>query len=238
MKKIGIIGGMSWESTIEYYRIINEEVQKRFGGLKSAEILIESYDFSQIAELQRQNDWAELERILADSAQRLEDAGAEMVLIATNTMHKVAPYVLSKVHIPLLHIADAAAEEMKKLNITKAALLGTKFTMTEDFYRGILSKKHNIETIIPDEKAQNTVHSIIFDELCAGRIIEDSRRKLSEIIETLKAQGAQAVILGCTELPLVIKTASLPIIDTTELHALSAVNYALKEEKIPAAIRN
>ncbi len=229
MKTIGLIGGMSWESTIVYYQIINKEVQKRLGGLYSAEILMESYNFDEIAALQKADEWDKLNDILTTSAQKLEKAGADVVLIATNTMHKCAPYVQSKINIPLLHIVDTTSREILRRGYKKVGLLGTKYTMSQEFYRDKL-RSYGIESIIPGEDGQCCVHGVIFDELCAGKILDDSRKKLNKIIDCLTEQGAEAVILGCTELPNIIKTASVPIVDTMELHALGAVDFALEKK--------
>ena len=231
MKKIGIIGGMSWESTIEYYRIINSEINKRLGGVHSASMFIESYDFQEIEELQHKGGWTKMAEILSQTAVKLEKCGADFLLIATNTMHKVAPHVANSVNIPLLHIADATAEAILKENYSRVALLGTKFTMQKDgFYLEKLADEYNLDVIVPDEASQDEVHRIIFDELCKGLILDESKNKLLEIIDNCRNNGAEAVVLGCTELPNIIKTSSLPIINTTEVHCLAAVEKALAKE--------
>ncbi|ADB57241.1 aspartate/glutamate racemase family protein [Archaeoglobus profundus] len=227
MKTIGLLGGMSWESTLEYYKIINEEVAKRLNGLHSAKIILYSFDFSEIAELQSQNRWNELGEILAEKAKILENAGADFILICTNTMHKVADYVQSRINVPLLSIIDCVAREVVKRGIKRVGLLGTKFTMEDGFYEDGL-RKYGLEVVIPDEEDRNEVHRIIFEELCRGIFKDSSKRKLIEIIERLKMKGAEGVILGCTELPLLVKHAEIPIFDSTKIHAVYAVEFALK----------
>lgn len=232
MKKIGIIGGMSWESTIEYYRIINREVNNRLGGVHSANMFIESYDFQKIEELQHNGEWKKMADILSETAVKLEKCGADFIIIATNTMHKVAPDVSKSVSIPLLHIADATAQTILKEGYSKVALLGTKFTMQRDgFYLEKLVDEYNLDVVIPDEEDQDEVHRIIFDELCKGIILSQSKDILLDIIDKCKNNGAQAVILGCTELPNIVKIASIPIINTTEVHCFAAVEKALEEVK-------
>lgn len=233
MKTIGIIGGLSWESTIEYYRIINQEVSKALGGLHSAKILLESLEFSEIVSLQRAGKWDEIIEILIDSAKRLKTAGADVVLIATNTLHRFAPQVQTVLEdTPLLHIADATAREIKNLNIKKVALLGTKYTMQEDFYKGKFINEYSIEVVVPSENQQELIHGIIFDELCQGIITERSENILQKVIEHCKKDGAQAVVLGCTELPNIIKKAPIPILNTAQIHSIAAVEFALKKETI------
>ncbi|WP_457550351.1 aspartate/glutamate racemase family protein [Archaeoglobus sp.] len=227
MRTIGLLGGMSWESTLEYYRIINEEVTKRLNGLHSSKIILYSFDFDEIAELQSRNRWNELCEILAEKAEMLEKAGADCILICTNTMHKVADYVQSRINVPLLSIIDCVAREIVKRGIKRVGLLGTKFTMEDGFYKDGL-RKYGLEVVVPDEKDRNEVHRIIFEELCRGIFKEPSRRKLIEIIEKLKMKGAEGVILGCTELPLLIKQSEIPIFDSTKIHAVYAVEFALK----------
>ncbi len=227
MKTIGLLGGMSWESTLEYYRIINEEVAKRLNGLHSAKIILYSFDFDEIAELQSQNRWNELGEILAEKAEMLERAGADFILICTNTMHKVADYVQSRINVPLLNIIDCVAEEVVKRGIKRVGLLGTKFTMEDGFYEDGL-RRHGLDVIVPDDEDRNEIHRIIFEELCRGIFKEHSKRKLIEIIGRLKMKGAEGVILGCTELPLLVKEAEIPIFDSTKIHAVYAVEFALK----------
>lgn len=229
MKTIGLIGGMSWESTVPYYKIINEEVRDRLGGLHSAKIILYSVEFDEIEKCQSSGDWEKSGEILGSAAQGLETAGADFILICTNTMHKVAPQVASMVQIPIIHIADATADELEKCNIHKVGLLGTKYTMTEAFYKQKLIDR-DIDVIIPDESDVNTVNDIIFHELCMGEIKAGSRKKFQAIIDCLKAQGAEGVILGCTEIGLLIHQSDspLPVFDTTLIHAKRAVELALE----------
>ena len=230
MKKIGLIGGMSWESSLEYYRIINETVKQKLGGLHSAECIMYSVDFDEIEKLQHQGKWEDLTKIMIDCAQRLEKAGANVIIICTNTMHKMAGEVESSINIPLLHIADATAEKIKEKSFKKVGLLGTKFTMEEDFYKGRLIEKHDIEVIVPNSEEIQIVHDIIFDELCLGIIKETSKEQYKKIILNLAEKGAEGVILGCTEIPLLIKQedVEVPLFDTTKIHAEFAVDYAIK----------
>jgi len=230
MKNIGLIGGMSWESSLEYYRIINETVKQKLGGLHSAECIMYSVDFDEIEKLQHQGKWEDLTKIMIDCAQRLEKAGANLVIICTNTMHKMAEDVESNITIPLLHIADATAERIKEKDFKKVGLLGTKFTMNEDFYKGRLIEKHGIEVIIPNSEEMQIVHDIIYNELCLGEIKETSKEQYKKIIKNLAKKGAEGVILGCTEIPLLIKQedVEVPLFDTTKIHAEFAVDYAIK----------
>lgn len=229
MKTLGLIGGMSWESTADYYRVINEEVKARLGGLHSAKICLWSVDFAEIEVLQHQGRWAETAVLLAKAAQSLEAAGAESVLICTNTMHKVAPEVSAAVKIPLLHIADATGQVLKAEGITRVGLLGTRFTMSERFYRERLEQQFNIDVLVPDEDDQALVHRIIYDELCLGKVKEESRHAYIKVMERLTAQGAQAVILGCTEIAMLVKPehTDIRLFDTTRIHAEAAVTFAL-----------
>lgn len=227
MKIIGIIGGMSWESTIEYYKLINQEINKRCGNLNSAKLIIESYNFQEIQNLQHENNWEELANILSESAKKLEQYGADIIIIATNTMHKVADKVKNSINIPLFHITDATAKEIISKNYSKVALIGTKFTMNEDFYKNKLFSEYNIEVIIPNPKEQDIIHEIIYQELCKGIILDNSKNLINGIIHESKEQGAQAVILGCTELPNIIKESCLPIIDTTKIHCSGIVDEIL-----------
>lgn len=229
MKTLGLIGGMSWESTADYYRVINEEVKARLGGLHSAKICLWSVDFAEIEVLQHQGRWAETAVLLAKAAQSLEAAGAESVLICTNTMHKVAPEVSAAVKIPLLHIADATGQVLKAEGITRVGLLGTRFTMSERFYRERLEQQFNIDVLVPDEDDQALVHRIIYDELCLGKVNEESRHAYIKVMERLTAQGAQAVILGCTEIAMLVKPehTDIRLFDTTRIHAEAAVTFAL-----------
>ena len=229
MKVIGLIGGMSWESTAEYYKIINETVKERLGGLSSAKILLYSLNFAEIEKLQREGKWAEATEVMRDAARRLEGGGADCVLICTNTMHKMASEVEGAVNIPLLHIADATAMEIKKKKIERVALLGTKFTMEEDFYKGRLMEKFVLDVIIPPQEDRNIINQVIYHELCLGKIREESRKEFLRIIEQLAAGGAEGVILGCTEISLLIKQQDSPVelFDTTAIHARAAVDFAL-----------
>lgn len=229
MKTIGLIGGMSWESTIPYYRIINEEVKKRLGGLHSAKIVLYSVEFDEIERCQSSGDWEKSGDILGRAAQGLEAAGADFLLICTNTMHKVAPQVASMVHIPVVHIADATADELEKNHIRRVGLLGTKYTMTQDFYKQILIDR-GIEVVIPDEPDIEIVNDVIFRELCLGELKDESRRQFQRIIDSLKGKGAEGVILGCTEIGMLIQQvdSSLSVFDTTLIHAKRAAELALE----------
>ncbi|MWV17163.1 amino acid racemase [Pseudomonas sp. L-22-4S-12] len=229
MKTIGLIGGMSWESTIPYYRHLNEAVKARLGGLHSAKLVLLSVDFHEIERLQQSGDWDQAGRLLADAAQALERAGAELLVLCTNTMHKVAPAIEQAVGIPLLHIADPTAAAIKAAGLSRVGLLGTRFTMEQAFYRERLEQRHGIHVLIPDEAQRQDVHRIIYEELCLGQVREESRQIYRRIIAGLVAQGAQAVILGCTETGLLVgaKDASVPLFDTTALHARQAAEWAL-----------
>jgi len=230
MKTIGLIGGMSWESTVTYYQIINETIKKELGGLHSAKILLYSVDFAEIEEYQTNGEWDKSARVLAEAAGNLEKAGADYLVICTNTMHKVAPDIQKKISIPIIHIAEATADELKQQKITKVGLLGTKYTMTQEFYKSKL-KAAGIEVVIPNEKGIETVNEIIYEELCLGKILDLSREKYQKIIDELKENGAQGVILGCTEIGLLIqqKDSSLPVFDTTKIHAVKAAELAIRE---------
>lgn len=223
MKTIGLIGGMSWESTVSYYQIINETIKEKLGGLHSAKIILYSVDFAEIEECQSRGDWNKSAIILANAAMHLEQAGADYIVICTNTMHKVAPYIQKKINIPIIHIAETTAEALKKNNVKKVALLGTKYTMTQDFYKEKI-QQNGIEVIIPNEKDVETVNDIIYNELCLGMISDEFRREYVRIIDSLKADGAEGVILGCTEIGLLIsqEDSSIPIYDTTQIHAYVA----------------
>ncbi len=229
MKTIGLIGGMSWESSLEYYRIINEFIKERLGEPHSCESIMYSVDFAEYEHLQHEGEWKIMSKKMVDIAQKLEKAGAELVLICTNTMHKMAEDVEDNIKVPLFHIADAAAEEIKLNNLNKVGLLGTKFTMEQDFYKERLKEKHGIDVIVPDEKERDIVHNAIYKELISGIIKDDSREKFKEIIKNLKNNGAEGVILGCTEIPLLIKEkdSPIPVFDTMMLHAKKAVDIAL-----------
>ena len=229
MKTIGLIGGMSWESSLEYYRIINEEVKRKLGGFHSARCVMYSVDFAEIEVLQHRGEWDRTAWILSQAAVRLEAGGADFLVLCTNTMHKVAPQIEAAVNIPLIHIADPTAERIKARGFRRIGLLGTRFTMEDDFYRGRLEKKHGLEVVVPDEADRQLVHQVIYYELCDGRLQEESRKKFQAVIEKLAGAGAQGVILGCTEIGLLVKqkNSPLPVFDTTVIHAEAAVEYAL-----------
>jgi aspartate racemase len=230
MKTIGLIGGMSWESSIEYYRIVNETVREKLGGLHSAKCVMYSVDFAEIEALQQKGAWDEATRLLVTAAQLVEKGGADFILICTNTMHRMAEDVQKQIGIPLLHIADATAERIKEQGIRKIGLLGTKFTMEEDFYKGRLIERHGLEVLIPDEDERQKVHRVIYDELVLGIIKPASRVKYIEIMDGLIARGAKGIILGCTEIGLLIsqKDVQIPLFDTAHIHATAAVEYALE----------
>lgn len=229
MKTIGLIGGMSWESTAEYYRIINEEVKARMGGFHSAKCLLYSVDFGEIENYMRSNQWDKICKALIEAARNLENGGADFILLCTNTMHKLAKEIQGAIHIDLLHIADAAADEIIKANIKKIGLLGTRPTMEQEFYRTRLEEK-GIQVFIPDDNDRVVIHKVIFEELCLGKIHQDSRREYKRIIEELIVKGAEGIVLGCTEIPLLIKKedSQVPIYDTTYIHAVSAVERAVR----------
>jgi len=229
MKTIGMLGGMSWESSIEYYRIINETVKVRLGRLHSAKSIMYSVDFAEIEKLQHADDWEALTQAMIEAAKRIEMGGADVLLICTNTMHKMAPEVADAVGIPLLHITDATAMAVEARGLETVGLLGTRFTMKGDFYRVKLEKEHGLKVLIPDEEELEIVHRIIYDELVKGIIREESRKAYLEVIDNLQKRGAQGVILGCTEIPLLVKQkdVSIPIFDTTTIHAQAAVDWAL-----------
>jgi len=230
MKTIGLIGGMSWESSLEYYRIINQEVKKKLGGLHSAKSLMFSVDFDEIEKLQHLGNWSEATKIMVDAAKRVERGGADFVIICTNTMHLMAVEVQSSIKIPLLHIADATAEKIKESGLKKIGLLGTKFTMEQDFYIGRLVKNHGLDVLVPDERERSLIHEIIYAELCLGKIDQKSKKQFVTIINRLVNNGAEAVILGCTEIPLLVQQedVAVPLFDTTRIHAESAVEYSLR----------
>ncbi len=230
MKTIGLIGGMSWESSLEYYRIINQTVKEKLGNSHSAKSLMLSVDFEEIKQLMLEDDWDKLRNIMVNAAIQLEKGGADFIVICTNTMHRLVEDIAENTNLPVLHIADATAQKVKEKNIRKVGLLGTKFTMEQDFYKKHLAEKHNLEVIVPNEEDRNTIHDIIFNELCLGQINKSSKREYIRIINDLKGNGVEGVILGCTEIPLLIKQedVSIPIFDTTRIHAEMAVEYALK----------
>ena len=227
-RTLGIIGGMSWESTESYYRLINEGIKAELGNLHSADLLIHSVDFAPIGELQAQGAWDEMGAILANSGKRLQAAGAQGLLIATNTMHKVVDDVQAVTNLPIIHIADATAKAIQAQGLTKIALLGTQFTMTQDFYKQRLIDA-GLQVLIPENDARAEVHRIIYDELCQGQFLDSSRQYYSQVIKDLANEGAEGVILGCTEIGLLIQQADSPIavFDTTAIHAAAAVEFLL-----------
>lgn len=229
MKRIGLLGGMSWESTVTYYQMINEAVKRRLGGLHSAALVLYSVDFAEIEKCQAEGDWERSGEILGEAAAALERAGAEMILICTNTMHKVAPQIQANIQVPLVHIAEATADELNRRGIRRAALLGTKYTMTQDFYKAKLVEA-GIEVLVPDEADMETVNDVIYQELCLGEIRAESKEKFLAIIRRLESQGAEGVILGCTEIGLLVKQedVELPVFDTTLIHGEKAVEMALE----------
>lgn len=229
MKTIGLIGGMSWESSAEYYRIMNQLVKSKCGDLHSCKCIMYSVDFSEIEQLQHQGKWEELSQIMIDAASSLERAGAECIVIGTNTMHLCAEEVQASVDIPLLHIADATAEKIKLLKLKRVGLLGTKFTMDQDFYKGRIKDNYGIEVIVPAAGEQDIVHNVIYNELVKGVKKPESKEKYLKIIRGLIEQGAEGIILGCTEIPMLIKQEDIPvpIFDTTAIHAECSVDFAL-----------
>jgi aspartate racemase len=229
VRTIGLIGGMSWESSAEYYRLINEAVKRQLGGYHSARCLMFSVDFADVEELQRSGRWPQAAETLIDAAERLQRGGAELLVLCTNTMHRVAEDIATATPVPLLHIADATADEIKARGITTVGLLGTRYTMEQDFYRGRLSQRHGLEVLVPDEAARTVVHDVIYDELVQGVVEERSRTAFRRIMRCLVDRGAQAVILGCTEIGLLVAEADapVPVFDTTKIHAERAVHLAL-----------
>lgn len=230
MKTIGLLGGMSWESTLPYYRHINEAVRERLGGLHSARLVLYSLDFHEIEALQRQGDWAAAGTLLADAARHLESAGADFLLLCTNTMHKVADAIEAASALPLLHIADPTAAAIQAAGLQRVGLLGTRFTMEQPFYRQRLEDRHGIQVLVPDEPDCAEVHRVIYEELCRGVVSEASRQAYRQVISRLVARGAQAVILGCTEIGLLVRAddAEVPLFDTCVLHAQAAAEQALR----------
>lgn len=230
MKTLGLIGGMSWESTIPYYRQINETVKQRLGGLHSARVVLYSVDFEEVEQLQHAGLWEQAGVLMADAARRLEMAGADGLVLCTNTMHKVAPQIEAAVNIPLLHIADPTAGAIKAAGLSTIGLLGTRFTMEQDFYRARLEQRHGLRVLVPDQADRDTVHRVIYEELCLGQISGASREAYQAIIGRLVAEGAQAVILGCTEISLLVgpRDVDIPLFDTTHLHAVHSAEWALR----------
>ena len=228
MKTIGLLGGMSWESSIEYERIINTEIRRRLGGVHSADLLIRSYDFDIIETLQQADEWERAGALLAADAVRLEEAGADLIVLATNTMHKVAPHIEAAITIPFLHIADATADAVHRSEIGSVALLGTRYTMEQDFYRGRLADR-GLEVVVPDAADRVYIHDVIFEELVQGRVEAGSKQRFLEIIDRQYAQGAEGVVAGCTEIELLVAPDDLsrPYFPTTRIHAIAAVDAAL-----------
>lgn len=227
---MGLIGGLSWESSLEYYRIINQTAQAKLGGLHSAKCLMYSVNFQEIAVLQHQNKWDELTEVMVDIARNLKKAGADFIVICTNTMHKMAKEIEEQAEIKVFHIAEATGKRIVDRGFKKVGLLGTKFTMEGDFYKQVLKDQQNIDVIIPDEAEREFIHGVIFDELCKGIINPQSRDKFVQIINHLAAKGAEGVVLGCTEIPLLVKQqdVKIPVFDTTTIHATAALEYALE----------
>ena len=228
MKTIGLLGGMSWESSIEYERIINTEVRRRLGGVHSADLIVRSYDFGVIEEMQAAGEWEATGVLLAADARRLQEAGADLIVLCTNTMHVVAPAIEAAIDVPFLHLADATAVEVVAAGVETVALLGTRFTMEMDFYSGRL-ESHGLEVLTPPAADRTVVHDVIYDELVQGKVLDSSRDRYLEIIDRMVASGAQGVIAGCTEIELLVTPddVSIPYFPTTRLHALAAVNAAL-----------
>ncbi|MGE7184213.1 aspartate/glutamate racemase family protein [Peribacillus sp. NPDC006672] len=230
MKTIGLIGGMSWESSLEYYRIINEEVKAKLGGLHSAKCILYSVDFEEIERYQAEGDWESSGKLLADVALSLEKAGAEMIVICTNTMHKVVGYIEEKVSLPILHIADSTAKQIKKFKISTVGLLGTKYTMEQDFYKTRI-EANGIKVLIPNEEDRKVINQVIYEELCLGEIQQSSRDYYKKVIKGLIDDGAEGIILGCTEIGLLVKQedSEVPLFDTAVIHAVDTVNMALEK---------
>jgi aspartate racemase len=232
MKTIGLIGGMSWESSAEYYRMINEEVRKKLGGLHSAKCILYSVDFAMIERLQVKGEWDEAGRILGDAAKSLEKAGADFIVLCTNTMHKVSHFIEESIDLPFIHIADATVKALNEAGFQKVGLLGTRYTMEEDYYKSRL-QENRLEVLIPNEKDRRRVNQVIFEELCLGQIVLDSKNQYIQIINRLAEQGAEGIILGCTEIGLLIKAedSSVPLFDTTRIHAAEIVKMAIGDIK-------
>lgn len=231
MKTIGLIGGLSWESTAEYYRICNEEVKRRIGGFHSAKLVMHSVDFAEIEVMQREGRWDDAAGALAEAGRSVESGGADFALICANTMHKVYDAVQSALSIPLIHIVDVTARKIREAGFATVGLLGTRYTMEDTFFRDRLARKHGIESLVPDMGARDTLHKILYDELCLGELRPESKLAIRAMIAGLGARGARGVILGCTELPLIVKAgdSELPLFDTTAIHALAAVDEALRD---------
>ncbi len=233
MKTIGLLGGMSWESSLVYYKIVNEKIKEKLGGHHSCECVMYSVDFDPIMKLQHEGKWDELTKLMIEAAKKIENGGAEMLSICTNTMHKMYDDIQNNISIPVLHIADATAEAIKENNISTVALLGTRFTMEQEFYKGRLLEKHGIKVLTPEGNDLELVHNIIYNELVLGEIKDESRKIYQQIIENLAQKGAKGVILGCTEIPLLIKQkdVSIAVFDTTTIHAEKTVEFAIKKQQ-------
>jgi aspartate racemase len=229
VRTLGLIGGMTWHSTVDYYKLINQGVQDRLGGTHSAKILLLSVDFSPVEHMQNRGEWVALGQLMAGAARSLEGAGAEAVVICANTMHQLADDITAAVKIPLIHIADAAAADVKNKGLKTVGLLGTRYTMEMDFYRGRLEAQHSLKVLVPGEPGRTTVHEVIYKELARGLVRPEARKAYVEVIEDLVKRGAEGVILGCTEIPMLIgaKDSPVPVFDTTALHAAAAVDFAL-----------
>ena len=229
MKTIGLIGGMSWESTIPYYRQINQSIKEHLGGLHSAKVVLYSVDFHEVERLQHAGDWAAAGELLAGAARALELAGADFLVLCTNTMHKVAPTIEAAVRIPLFHIADPTAEAIKAAGLATVGLLGTRFTMEQAFYKDRLRERHGLQVLIPNPSDRDVIHRVIYEELCLGRIVEESRAEYRRIMADLVGQGAEGIVLGCTEISLLVgqQDSSVPLFDTTAIHACKAAEWAL-----------
>jgi aspartate racemase len=230
VRTLGLIGGMTWHSTVDYYRLINEGVQARLGDLRSADLLLLSVDFGPIEEMQGRGDWKGLGRAMVEAGRRLEASGAEGLVICANTMHRLADDVVASVRIPLIHIVDATAAAVRGAGLRTVGLLGTRYTMEMDFYRGRLERDHGLRVLVPDEPGRSLVHDVIYRELGRGIVRDEARQAYIDVIEALRKRGAEGVILGCTEIPLLIKAADspVPVFDTTALHAAAAVDFALR----------
>ncbi len=230
MKTIGLIGGMSWQSSIEYYRILNEEINKRLGGLHSAKCILFSVDFDETQRLQKEGEWERAGQLLGEAAKSLELAGADFIIICTNTMHKVIHMIEPNLRIPILHIADATGSQIQKSEIRKVGLLGTKYTMEQDFYKSRIESM-GIQVLIPNMEEREYINRVIFEELCLGKIQSLSRDYYKQVIQKLISQGAEGIILGCTEIGLLIKSedAEIPLFDTTKIHAIASIEKALQE---------
>jgi aspartate racemase len=234
MKTIGLIGGMSWESSLEYYRIVNETVKQKLGGLRSAKCLMYSVDFAEIEALMRQDRWDDIAQLMIDAARRLERGGADLVVLCSNTMHKSADEIQSRIRVPLLHIADATAEKIKAAGLRKIGLLGTRFTMEHDFYTGRLVDRFGLDVIIPNSEDREMIHRVIFDELCLGIIKPESRDAYIRVMDNLVRQGAEGIILGCTEIESLVRAEDSRVLlfPTAKIHAIAAVEYALAQKEI------